>query len=207
MKSLLFLILTATLLNADAAAATRTKSRNHPLLPTFPAPTENAPAVLYNTSIGGKDLRVLTDAIEFGLAQVFLTELAGPRAQTDRVKALAKVLSQTQREENSKLARLAASKDINFAARESAAKEGLDRKFSKLGTEKFDGAWVEEIVAVNQHAVANYTEAANSADPEIKAFAEKALPLAKEKLALVSGGGARAKVPAFRTQMSQPEPR
>ena len=205
MKTLLLLILATTLLDANASAAARTKAKRSPLLPIIPAPTDAAPAKLYNTTLGGKDLRVLTDAIEYGLAQVFLTELAGPHAQADRVKALAGLLSQTQREENSKLARLAETKDVNFTTRESAAKEGLTQKFAKVADDRFDSAWIEEIVRLNLRAVANYSEATESADPDIKAFAEKALPLAKEKLGLVSGGGAGAKAPAFRTPM--PEPR
>ena len=205
MKTLLLLILATTLLDANVSAATRAKAKRNPLLPVIPAPTEAASTKLYNTTLGGKDLRILTDAIEFGLAQVFLTELAGPHAQADRVKALAGLLSQTQREENSKLARLAETKDVNFSARETAAKEGLTQKFAKLADDKFDAAWIEEIVRLNLRAVANYSEATESADPDVKAFAEKALPLAKEKLGLVSGGGAAAKAPGFRTPM--PEPR
>src|SRR5437773_654758 len=114
MKSLLLLLLAMTLLDANVSAATRAKSARNPLLPAIPPPSETGPARLYNTTIGGKDLRLLTDALEYGLEQVFLATLAGSRAQADRVKALAGVLSQTQREENSKLARLAASKDVNF---------------------------------------------------------------------------------------------
>ena len=205
MKTPLLLILATTFLAAHGSAAPRTKAKRYPLLPVIPAPTDAAPAKLYNTTLGGKDLRLLTDAIEYGLAQVFLTELAGPHAQADRVKALAGLLSQTQREENSKLARLAESKDVNFTARESAAKEGLAQKFAKLGEDRFDSAWLEEIVRLNLRAVANYSEATASADPDIKAFAEKALPLAKEKLSLVKGGGTAAKAPAFRTPL--PEPR
>ena len=204
MKTLLLLILATLLLNANVSAAPRAKAKRNPLLPTFPAPTEAASTKLYNTTLGGKDLRILTDAIEYGLAQVFLTELAGPHAQSDRVKALAGLLSQTQREENSKLARLAELKDVNFSGKQAAAMDGLIQRFSKLAPERFDSAWLEEIVGLNLRAVANYTDATASADPDIKAFAEKALPLAKEKLALVKGGAA-AKVPVFRTPM--PEPR
>jgi predicted outer membrane protein len=207
MKTLFFLILATTFLAASVSAATRAKPQRHPLLPPIPPPTDAAQAKLYNTTLGGKDLRLLTDALEYGLQQVFLATLAGGHAEADRVKALASVLSQTQREENSKLARLAALKDVNFSSREAAAQEGLTRKFAKLSGEKFDSAWTEEIVRLNLRAVSNYSEGVASTDPDIKAFSEKALPLAKEKLALVSGGGAPAKVPGFRTQMSQPQPR
>ena len=208
MKTHLFLVLSIALVATHASAAGRSKPKRNPLLPPIAAPLDPAePRKIFATSLGGKDLRLLTDALELGLEQVFLAGLAGSQAQTDRVKALASVLSQTQREENSKLARLAALKDVNFSASEAAAQEGLARKFAKLTGEKFDGAWIEEVVRLNLRAVANYAGGAGSSDPDIAAFAQKALPLAKEKLALVTGGGGGVKAPAFRTQSSQPVPR
>ena len=137
---------------------------------------------------------------------MFLATLATTHAQSDRVKALANVLSQTQREENSKLSRLAALKDVSLGDRDAAAEETLTKKFAKIPKEKFDTTWIEEIVALHEKAVANYSEASNSTDSDIKAFAQKALPLAKEKLSLVNGGGG-TKTPKFRTQNSQPQPR
>lgn len=208
MKTLLFLVLAVALTAAHAPAAGRSKPKRNPLLPPITAPLAPAPAgKIYSTSIGGKDLRVLADALEIGLQQVFLAGLAGGQAQTDRVKALAGVLVQTQREENSKLSRLAALKSVDFNSSEAAAQEVLAKRFGKLGPEKFDGAWVEELVRLNLRAVANFSDGVESSDPEIAAFSQKALPLAKEKLALVSGGGGGVKVPGFRTENSQPVPR
>ena len=207
MKSLLFLVTSLTLLTLPVSAAGRKEPRRHPLLPPIAKPTEPAtPGRIYTTSIGGKDLRFLSDAIEYGLGQVFLASLATSNAQSDRVKALANVLSQTQREENSKLSRLAALKEVALGDREAAAQESYTRKFSKLPPDKFDGAWIEEVVTLNERAVANFAAGSESADAEIKLFSQKALPLAKEKLALVNGGGA-PKAPKFRTEMSQPQPR
>ncbi len=207
MKLLLFLVITLTLFAQPASAAGRKQPKRSPLLPEIQKPTEPAnPGKIFTTSIGGKDLRFLSDAIEYGLGQVFLASLATSGAQSDRVKALADVLSQTQREENSKLSRLAALKEVALGDREAAAQENFMRKFAKMSPDKFDAAWVEEIVTLNEKAVANFTEASESTDSDIKIFAQKALLLAQEKLTLVTGRGA-PKVPKFRTDMSQPAPR
>lgn len=207
MKSLLFLVLSFSLAQMPLLAAGRGKAARSPLLPEIPKPTEPAvPGKIYTTAIGGKDLRFLSDAIEYGLGQVFLAGLANTQAVTDRVKALSQVLAQTQREENSKLSRLAAMKDVSLADREAAAQETLTRKFSKLPPEKFDSAWTEEIVALNRRAVANFIAGSESTDADIKLFSQKALPLAQEKLSLVEGVAA-TKVPQFRTNMSQPQTR
>ena len=154
MKYLLHLATSLALVAASSHAAERTRSKRESLLPPVQKPTEPAtPGKLYTTSLGGKDLRFLSEAIEHGLGQVFLANLAASHAQSDRVKALASVLSQTQREENSKLSRLAAMKDVALGDRDAAAQEGFTRKFSQLPKEKFDDAWIEEVVALNQKAV------------------------------------------------------
>ena len=205
MKPTLFLVF--TLFTLQASAASRKEPKRSPLLPPIPKPTEPAtPGKVYTTSIGGKDLRFLSEAIEYGLGQVILATLATSHAQSDRVKALAHVLSQTQREENSKLSRLAALKEVALGDREAAAQETFTRKFAKMSPDKFDAAWIEEIAALNEKAVANFTEAAQSADGDIKAFAQKALLLAQEKLNLVTGRGSPV-VPKFRTDNSLPKPR
>ena len=169
-----------------------------------PAPPEK----LVTTSIGGRDLRFLTDALEYGLEQVFLTGLAQKQAHGERVKAIAGVLAETQQEENAKIARLAASKGVTLNAQEAAAQKALARKFAKLKGEKFDRAWIEQIVTLNQKSVANYNLASQSTDADIQTFAVKALPLAKEKLSLVtretSSGAPPRDLPSFRTNSSQP---
>jgi putative membrane protein len=172
-----------------------------------PAP----PQKLLTTTIGGRDLRFLTDALEFGLEQVFLTDLARKQAQGERVKAIAGVLAETQQEENAKIERLAATKSVPLSAKEAGAEKSLVRKFAKLKGEKFDQAWIEQIVTLNQKSVANYNLASQSTDADIKAFAIKALPLAKEKLSLVtretSSSTPPRDLPNFRTNTSQPAPR
>ena len=75
-------------------------------------------------------------------------------------------------------------------------------RLDKLNGPKFDKVLMEEIIAVNQKAVATYEAALNSSDEEIKAFANEGLALATEKLMLankMSGTGRRSDpLPAFR---------
>ena len=162
-------------------------SRPDPRLPSPSATDLPAPETIYTSNLGGRDLRFLTDGIEHGLAQLWLAELAGTRAQGERVKAVSALLAQTQRDENAKLARLAAMKSVAPRTKEAVASPALAEKFATLKPEMFDAVWIAEVTAINQKAVANYTLGAQSGDIDIKGFAEKALPLAKEKLTLVSG--------------------
>jgi hypothetical protein len=168
-----------------------------PLIGKIPPVSEMPPPEkLYTTTLGGRDLRVFADGAEFGLALAFLCDLAQARAHSERVKAIAGVLGPTQREENAKLAQLAANKGVTFAATQAAAQPGLERKFAKLAGAKFDEAWTAEMVALSERALANYQSAAESGNGDIQSFANGILSLAKEKLALIRGG---ERAPASRT--------
>ena len=152
---------------------------------TTAAPTPQ-PGKLLTADLGGRDLRFLGDALEHGLAQVYLTDVAKAKGASDQVKGFAGVLADTQKQENEKLARLAEMKGVTLGARQAAAQKALADRFEVLAGPKFEKAWFEEIIALNQQVIANYEIGAQSTDLEIKGFAEKALPLAREKLILAN---------------------
>ena len=168
----------------------------------------DAPPQVFSTDLGGKDLLFLTAALEHGQVQQYLGELAKTRAGTEQVKAVGEVLASTQTEENKKLARLAAMKGVTLGGNEAAGKKALAQKLEKLTGPKFDKACMEEIINVNQRAVATYEAAATTKDGEIKAFVTQGLPLAKEKLALankMSGNAPRKdQNPGFRAEPTAP---
>jgi hypothetical protein len=87
---------------------------------------------LITTEISGRDLQFLTQAMENGLVQLYLGELAREKAEAEQVKKVAELLSATQEEENKRLARLASLKGINLAAAQSSAKKAVDERLGKL---------------------------------------------------------------------------
>lgn len=172
------------------------------------AAPEPRSAPIISSEIGGRDLLFLTNALQHGEVQLYLGKLAKDRAMTEQLKAVGAVLASNQDEENKKVARLATMKGVSLAASESALKKKLAEKLEPLTGPKFDKTLMEEIVAINQAAVANYEQAQITKDEDIKAFVEDGLPNAKEKLLLankMSGNSQRTdKVPGFRTQSAAP---
>jgi putative membrane protein len=161
-----------------------------------------APPQLIHAEIGGKDLQFLLAAIEDGYTQLYLGQLAQSRAETEQIKAVGIVLATTQAEENRKLTRLASMKGIALPGAAAAGQKRVAAKLEKLQGPRFEKQLMEEIINVNEHAVANYEAAAGTRDSDIRAFVEEALPLAKEKLLLtnkMTGTARRSdKEPGFR---------
>jgi putative membrane protein len=158
------------------------------------------------TEIDERDRQFVATAFEHGLAQLYLGELAKTRAAAEQIKAVGVVLSSTQAEENRKLLRLAARKGITLPRGEGAMQKEITAKLEKLSGPKFEKQLMEEIININQRAVANYELASGTHDPDIKIFIEQGLPLAKEKLLFtnkMTGTARRSdKQPGFRGDVS-----
>ena len=66
-----------------------------------------------------------------------------------------------------------------------ADKTQVHGKISSLKGADFDKEWVEMMIKDHTDAIALFTSAASSADPDIAAFATKTLPALKEHLKTV----------------------
>jgi putative membrane protein len=194
----------------DASSRLAEPKAATPAIAPAPISTERRPpSTIISSEIGGRDLQFLSAALEHGRVQLYLGELAKNKADTEQVKAVGDVLSSTQMEENKKLVRLAMMKGVTLPSAEPVGKKAVDAKLGKLTGPKFDKTLMEEIINVNQQAVATYEAAANTKDGDIKAFIDQGLPLAKEKLLLankMSGNARRSdKTPGFRSQANAPK--
>lgn len=154
-------------------------------LPRVPeAPDRPATSVLlYDTDLTGRDLVFLQTANESGLHQLALASLALERADSEQVKAVAEALAGTQAAENKQLVRLASLKGLSLAI---PIEQNPAADFAGLTGPKFDKKWIDRLVAVNAIAVTAYESGTQSADAEIKAFAEAMLPLAQAKLQIAN---------------------
>ena len=150
-------------------------------LPRVPeAPDRPATGVLlYDTDLTGRDLVFLQTAHETGLRQLALADLASTHAESEQVKAVADAIDGTQAAENKQLVRLASLKGLSLAV---PVTPDAAAEFAGLKGLKFDKKWIERLVAVNVIAVTAYETGTQSADIEIKAFADAMLPLAQAKL-------------------------
>ncbi len=206
MKSRAIFPLCAAVMAANALTAESAQPKPRATPAPFSAPTSVIPPTadagdpprVWTADLGGRDLRFLAEAAEHGLAQIFLGELGKTRGEGDKLKAVAALLLTTQQQENDKLVRLGAGKGVTLGASEAAGQKGLAKKFEKLTGQQFDRLWFDEMIALNQRAIATYEIGVASNDTEIKSFAEKALSLAREKLLVMQKVSGVAPAPALK---------
>ncbi len=121
------------------------------------------------------DASFVRSARSAGQVEIDLADLALALGQDQGVKALASMIKTAQQQTALDLRTLAASKRVDLPV---AA--GLDKlttqEYGKLSGVAFDRAYLDRTVQDHRQLIANFIQASNSADEDVRAFAQKALP-------------------------------
>lgn len=138
--------------------------------------------------LAAADLSFVTSAAESGNAEIQMAQLAQRRSERAEVDALADRIERDHKAANDRLEDLADRRDVDFAGDavglpgpNDMHKATYDR-LEDLEGAAFERAWAEQMVKDHQQAVEAFTKAAESTDPDVKAFAESTLPGLKEHL-------------------------
>jgi putative membrane protein len=134
------------------------------------------------------DMTFVTRAAESGKAEVDLAQLAQRTSENPRIDALAEQLERDHEQANAQLEDLADRRDVDFPnnviglpgpnEQQQATYDRLD----ELENAAFDQAWLAQMAQNHEASVDLYTAASRSADPDVKAYAEKTLPVIKHHL-------------------------
>ncbi len=132
------------------------------------------------------DMEFVTRAAEANKSEIDLAQLAQHTTEHAGLKAFAEQLERDHEQANDQLEDLVDRKDVDLPGvglpepteAQKATYEGLD----KLEGAAFDRAWIDQIAAAHQASVDRYTKASSSADPDVKAFAARILPIIKTHL-------------------------
>lgn len=133
-------------------------------------------------AVSNADAQFLKKTTEANLAEVELATLASTKAQNPEVKTYASKLLTDHQEAQTEVQALASKKNATVPAELPAAKKALKERLSKLDGAAFDKAFIAEMVKDHKQAITEFERAAKSADPDVKAFAEKMLPALKDHL-------------------------
>jgi putative membrane protein len=130
-----------------------------------------------------KDQKFITGAASGGLLEVELGKLAADKASSDDVKKFAQHMVTDHSKANDELKTLAQSKGVTVPTEMMPRhKKDLER-LSKLSGADFDKAYMTAMVKDHEEDVNQFKEAArNSADPDLKAFADKTVPTLQDHL-------------------------
>jgi len=131
------------------------------------------------------DRKFIEEAAGAGRFEAQAAQLAATKAQDENVKKYASMLVDHHNKANSELMQIANAKGVELpAAPARAHRNKLDDLGKKQGAD-FDREFVREIgVKAHEKDIKDFEKAAKDAkDPQVKAFAEKTLPVLREHLA------------------------
>lgn len=136
-----------------------------------------------NAIAGTTDEEFLEEAALGGMAEVELGKLASTKAANAEVKKFAQMMVTDHSKANEELKALAEKKGITLPKElDSSHKATLDQLRTKAGAE-FDEDYVADMVDDHEKDVAAFEDKAkNAKDPDIKAFAEKTVPVLRKHL-------------------------
>ena len=124
-------------------------------------------------------------AAEAGMAEVSAAQMALKNGESEHVKKFAKQMIDGHSKANQMLMTLAGSKGIALPKSVGLGQAAEADALSGLKGEEFDHCYMKGQVAAHICAVGLFTaESERGQDPDVKAFASKALPHLKEHLAM-----------------------
>jgi putative membrane protein len=132
----------------------------------------------------GSDHMFVMKAAQGGMAEVSLGNLAKQNGGSDAVKQFGSKMVTDHSQANNELRQLAQQKGITLPTDVDSKDKRLSKKLeSKQGSE-FDKAYIQDMVKDHEADVAEFRrEAESGKDPEVKAWAQKTLPVLEQHLA------------------------
>lgn len=123
-------------------------------------------------------------AAQGGMAEVTLGNLAKQNGSSDAVKQFGSKMVTDHSQANGELRQLAQRKQITLPKDVSAKDKKTNKMLSAKQGSDFDKAYIHDMVKDHETDVAEFREeASNGKDPEIKAWAQKTLPILEQHLA------------------------
>ena len=143
---------------------------------------------------GGSDSSFVEDAANGGMAEVEFGKVASTKATNPEVKKFAQMMVTDHTAANNALKALAGKKGWKLPTElDSSHKSTLDKLKGYSGAE-FDKEYVEEMVNDHETDVKAFQDKAkNATDPDLKAFAEKTLPVLQKHLDAIKAIQAKMK--------------
>jgi putative membrane protein len=147
-------------------------------------------------SLSVADATFLDEATRAGIADVALGQLARTQGTRASTRDFALRLTDSQTSINQELTRLGAAKQIRPTESVDPTHQDAYQQLAALHGRAFDRAWLDQQASDQQAMLHLYRAAmANGADPDVRAFAARTIPLLEHRFALVERLGGRAPAP------------
>ena len=134
-----------------------------------------------NHKLSVKDKSFAQEAAMGGMAEVELGKLAQQNAQNDDVKQFGARMVQDHSDANQQLMTILTAKDFSVPQQLDEKHRRTMDKLSKMRGAEFDRAYMREMVEDHDTDVKKFRQQAqNGADADLKAFAQKTLPVLEQ---------------------------
>jgi putative membrane protein len=162
------------------AAAAATLYLLYPVMAQQPGGTRQ-PAAVQGGAVS--DQTFVMKAAMGGMEEVSLGKLAMQHAASPDVKRFGKRMVDDHTKANEQLFAIADKKGIRLPQRVSAKADQEITKLASFEGQAFDQKYMKNMVEDHKKDIAEFeNEAKNGQDPDVKAFAEKSLPILREHL-------------------------
>jgi len=147
-----------------------------------------------NNVSSNDDSDFMKEAAVGGMAEVEMGKLAATKAASPDVKKFAQMMVDDHTKANNDLKALATKKGMTLPTDlDSSHKSTMDDLREQAGAD-FDKAYVEEMVDDHEEDVSKFEdEAKNATDPDVRAFAQKTLPVLQKHLDAIKSIQAKMK--------------
>jgi putative membrane protein len=136
-----------------------------------------------SSQLGFADRHFVKKAAEANEAEVELGKLATEKGQSDDVKKFGQRMIDDHSKANDQLKQVASSKGVDVPNDLSAKDKATKDRLSKLSGEKFDRAYMNDMVKDHTKDVAEFRRESKTAkDPDVKNFAAQTLPTLEDHL-------------------------
>ncbi|MDQ6608990.1 MAG: DUF4142 domain-containing protein [Bacteroidota bacterium] len=169
------------------ASTTTTDSTTVKSVDTSNGMNNNAPATTTPTyskmPLSKDDSMFVMKAAMGGMMEVDAGNLAQQNAANDRVKDFGMMLVKDHSKANAELTSIAAAKGLTVPATVNADMKKKEEEMAKMKGKSFDSHYMSMMLTDHKKDIADFEKAASSAnDPDLKAFADKTLPVLKMHL-------------------------
>jgi putative membrane protein len=155
--------------DADAAKAGTTSSQS----------AGSSTAAAGANQMSDADRSFLMQAAKDGMKEVHMGQMAAQQGQSDDVKKLGRMIAADHQKANQQLMAIAAKKGVKPDTKH-------DMRMSKRDMKNFDQAWIGMMINDHQKDIGLYQrQAQQGADPDLKAYAKKTLPVLQKHLKAV----------------------
>src|SRR6185436_12671634 len=133
--------------------------------------------------LGETEQTFIKEAAQGGQAEVKMGRLAAQKGQSESVRQLGQKLVQDHSKANQELKLLAAQKSVTLPAETGTEHQSAISHLRNLEGAEFDQAFIKHAVEDHQKDIEKFqTASQQSADADVKAFAQKTLPVLQQHL-------------------------